>query len=208
MGSRRVLRVTASWYVLLGVVNLLVLLPRCPRRDVVTELLQDYAFVIQNALTYDFGFPLRCIRIRELRWSVLRLGETRSASSSEIAILVERHNQLAVQMLSLCGLDRGSFEQQALEAELWHSSVDPGQRHRCFVSGRRLIVNCGFWASATAALHLVRFRRQSSLYQQRLRNALCVGCGYDLRGDVCGRCPECGTPIPKSSASATCGGAP
>jgi len=30
---------------------------------------------------------------------------------------------------------------------------------------------------------------------ERMRNGLCVDCGYDLRGNVSGVCPECGTPI-------------
>ena len=28
----------------------------------------------------------------------------------------------------------------------------------------------------------------------------CVSCGYDLRGNVSGRCPECGTPVPPSGS--------
>jgi len=28
----------------------------------------------------------------------------------------------------------------------------------------------------------------------------CQSCGYDLRGNVSGRCPECGTPTPKTGA--------
>lgn len=29
----------------------------------------------------------------------------------------------------------------------------------------------------------------------------CLSCGYDLRGNTSGRCPECGTPIPVSKKS-------
>ena len=30
---------------------------------------------------------------------------------------------------------------------------------------------------------------------RRRRRGRCVTCGYDLRGNVSGRCPECGTPV-------------
>jgi hypothetical protein len=33
------------------------------------------------------------------------------------------------------------------------------------------------------------------LDRRRTRAGFCVGCGYDLTGNVSGRCPECGTPI-------------
>lgn len=33
---------------------------------------------------------------------------------------------------------------------------------------------------------------------ERLRSlGRCGKCGYDLTGNVCGRCPECGTPVPE-----------
>jgi len=36
---------------------------------------------------------------------------------------------------------------------------------------------------------------------KRPRGNVCAQCGYDLRGNVSGRCPECGTPV----ADAQCG---
>ena len=41
-------------------------------------------------------------------------------------------------------------------------------------------------------LSAVRHRRQSARADRAARG-LCVGCGYDLTGNVSGVCPECGT---------------
>ena len=34
---------------------------------------------------------------------------------------------------------------------------------------------------------------------RRRRKGLCLKCGYDLKGNVSGTCPECGTKIPEQS---------
>ena len=34
-----------------------------------------------------------------------------------------------------------------------------------------------------------------------MRGHFCFNCGYDLTGNVSGRCPECGTPLPTDSAA-------
>jgi hypothetical protein len=39
---------------------------------------------------------------------------------------------------------------------------------------------------------LARRVRRPSLRERRLRAGLCLQCGYDLRGNVSGTCPECG----------------
>lgn len=47
-----------------------------------------------------------------------------------------------------------------------------------------LIVGCVFW----------KLPRRGELRWERAAEA-CVRCGYDLRGNVSGTCPECGMPI-------------
>lgn len=39
----------------------------------------------------------------------------------------------------------------------------------------------------------VRFMRRSS--SRRTPRGVCLGCGYDLTGNVSGRCPECGLAV-------------
>ena len=41
---------------------------------------------------------------------------------------------------------------------------------------------------------------------RRLRTGRCVRCGYNLAGNVSGRCPECGTEINKADCPTTGGG--
>lgn len=57
----------------------------------------------------------------------------------------------------------------------------------------------GFMGPAGAWAGIVLFRRQihRSLRRQLVERgvAICVGCGYDLRGQVEPRCPECGEPF-------------
>ncbi len=38
--------------------------------------------------------------------------------------------------------------------------------------------------------------------RRRARPGFCVQCGYDLTGNVSGRCPECGTPVERKPESA------
>ena len=46
------------------------------------------------------------------------------------------------------------------------------------------------YSSLTVIAQYLRTRRKSCI-----GSAHCTNCGYDLRGNVSGRCPECGTPV-------------
>lgn len=37
--------------------------------------------------------------------------------------------------------------------------------------------------------------------KRRKKGGLCLHCGYNLAGNVSGKCPECGTPVPSPVAS-------
>ncbi len=56
------------------------------------------------------------------------------------------------------------------------------------------------WAAipATAFLPLLVFVRGPLRRKRRRRRGLCVGCGYDLRGNVSGVCSECGRETTKT----------
>jgi len=64
---------------------------------------------------------------------------------------------------------------------------------------------CGFTADVIlwaipfywAGHAMLAFRAREAAWRERERRArkLCVTCGYDLRGQVVHRCPECGTPF-------------
>jgi MFS family permease len=48
---------------------------------------------------------------------------------------------------------------------------------------------------AGAALGLLVRRIAAMPYIRRARQGLCMGCGYDLKGNTTGVCPECGEPL-------------
>ncbi len=48
-------------------------------------------------------------------------------------------------------------------------------------------------------LWISREMAKSSIFFQRLADGQCLECGYDLRGTVEPRCPECGIPFDPSS---------
>ena len=49
----------------------------------------------------------------------------------------------------------------------------------------------------------VFWRREVRPRLLRTRRGLCVHCGYDLRGNISGVCPECGKPAPQRPPSRT-----
>lgn len=53
------------------------------------------------------------------------------------------------------------------------------------------LVMFGLPAAAGGATYLVICRRGREL-QRRAREGCCLQCGYNLTGNVSGRCPECG----------------
>lgn len=42
-----------------------------------------------------------------------------------------------------------------------------------------------------------RIKRRAARVEFRRKNGICVNCGYDLRGNTTGVCPECGEPVEK-----------
>jgi hypothetical protein len=54
---------------------------------------------------------------------------------------------------------------------------------------------------AIPALRLLHNRWLLWRKRRRLNARLCWRCSYDLRGNVSGVCPECGTAVPKSAAA-------
>jgi hypothetical protein len=52
------------------------------------------------------------------------------------------------------------------------------------------------------ALPAIEFIRGPLRRRRRRRRGLCVPCGYDLRGNISGVCPECGHPTPAGASRA------
>jgi hypothetical protein len=62
--------------------------------------------------------------------------------------------------------------------------------------GRSLVVPHWLVLAPLCVLPLWQFVRRSRR-ARRMRDRLCVGCGYDVRASE-GKCPECGHPLPSS----------
>ena len=60
---------------------------------------------------------------------------------------------------------------------------------------RGLSIRCPFWflLGLYAAYPAYALARGSICHRHRLRSGCCITCGYNLTGNVSGRCPECGT---------------
>jgi len=80
-----------------------------------------------------------------------------------------------------------------------HMSGNVGDRPP--VTHHRLIV-VPYWLPAALfaippAVWLIALRRRWRR-RYRLAHGLCLTCGYNLTGNVTGRCPECGAPVPRT----------
>ncbi len=58
-------------------------------------------------------------------------------------------------------------------------------------------------ACLLATYPAVTFMRGPLRRRRRRKRGLCVGCGYDLTGNITGVCPECGVPIDPKQDEAT-----
>ena len=72
-----------------------------------------------------------------------------------------------------------------------------------FTLNGQLVISICFWFPITvfSIAPLVWLTRKLRRRRRRKRN-LCVTCGYNLRGNTSGRCPECGTPVPTQELNA------
>ncbi|HUU98153.1 MAG TPA: hypothetical protein VM487_20670 [Phycisphaerae bacterium] len=52
-----------------------------------------------------------------------------------------------------------------------------------------------------ALIGLALARRAQRRCEERRAKGLCINCGYDLTGNVSGRCPECGTAVGSGSGA-------
>src|SRR5688500_13770574 len=88
----------------------------------------------------------------------------------------------------------------AIGAGVWDAADDSlGPEHPLPIARLRLRLVTIFataLAFAIATIAAVRMGRQAT----RLREGLCVKCGYDLRAST-DRCPECGSPVPAPPAA-------
>ena len=95
----------------------------------------------------------------------------------------------------------GAAEESFGFAFLWLNS-DPTPR---YLGHHGVIVCIPFWAAAIVATSLsVAGCRSIQRHRRRLQRAtvgLCPTCGYDLRGNVSGVCPECGDVAKASGGS-------
>ena len=70
---------------------------------------------------------------------------------------------------------------------------------------RTWTVSCTAWLPFALSLAFAGLVGGRAYYRYRRRHwsprhAHCVKCGYDLTGNLSGRCPECGTPVPPAAA--------
>ena len=75
---------------------------------------------------------------------------------------------------------------------------DPGARDDEAILGPDLLVGVPHWLLAPPlALPALVWLRRRRRHRRRLRDGLCLTCGYDLRAHAPGqKCPECGTAVP------------
>ncbi len=68
-----------------------------------------------------------------------------------------------------------------------------------FAAGSPTIISLPLWTVAASFLVclLITFVPNLVRFHYRRRHNLCLTCGYDLTGNVSGRCSECGTAIEK-----------
>ena len=59
--------------------------------------------------------------------------------------------------------------------------------------GLKIILLTVVAMSAVIAFHMGQWIRITLVTTRRRSHRLCLACGYNLKGNVSGRCPECGS---------------
>jgi uncharacterized paraquat-inducible protein A len=80
---------------------------------------------------------------------------------------------------------------------VWDAATNPPMFRRPRASLAAAVGGYGACFAATVALRRAARRRRPR--KPRGRQGVCSECGYDLTGNVSGRCPECGLPVSRKA---------
>jgi hypothetical protein len=183
------------WYLtLLGAVAVcLLIVPTGTSDRSVSHLLTDGTRVTHRALAHTYGWPLPWLYWGKPAWIAAQGSATAGASDAQIRGFVDQERVEWANYPLHCGLDRtllalairqerAQFEADPRASVVAVSWMDLGANG---VAG--LLIGCGsLYAWGRWKRHARRRRRSQGR---------CAACGYDLRGNVSGRCPECGEAV-------------
>ena len=159
----------------------------------VAHTLPDGTRVTRDARSHLHGWPLDWLYWSRPSWTSTRGSATAPADDTQIDAFTVQESVDWPNFRLTCGLDRSLF---ALATRQVRAQLE---------AHPRVSVVAISWASLGAdafagsllpcvALYLCACydRRR---FRSRQDEGRCVACGYNLRGNISGRCPECGRPI-------------
>ncbi len=187
---------STKWKVLLTTVAvaILILFPHSSWDYTMTQTLADGTVVARSTHVNRLGVPFEWIDIRRHTWSASRHGQDVQVGDAEVhgfaaLEVADRSNRLR------CGVCWSTLGSRASRRDEMLLKTHP----------RASVVVARWGVLATdvitcllplGILAYVRMRGRLSTVDRRRLKGQCIGCGYDLRGNVSGICPECGMPIP------------
>lgn len=99
---------------------------------------------------------------------------------------VARQNMLEVTLLGIWALIIAAAS----------AVIGPRYFHTTNYNGRGFAILLGIiFGLPVFFIVMWRKKRREARVEFRRKNGICVNCGYDLRGNTTGICPECGQPI-------------
>ncbi len=172
----------------------LVAIPIFPRREwdsKKTQLIGGGVTVARQTHVNRFGFPLECVDFRRHAWSATSQGQPIELTDEHVQAFADLEFFDVVKDSFRLGAAPDKLEYRSARREETLLRTHP-RASNCVVRWGILGLNAVVCCLLGGGFFYLRHRRRLSIANRRRRSGLCVKCGYNLTGNVSGRCPECG----------------
>jgi hypothetical protein len=148
--------------------------------------------VTRHVRVLNFGIPFTCLSLFHYDWTARTGGVQRPVADEEKRQMVAIVTAHPVIRRWSCAMQTQTFEFRAHRAAGQLVQSEPARAWALIAEGLPIGGNVAVWLAASALLAASAGARRRRKAERWARAGRCTCCGYDLRGNVSGRGPECG----------------